>query len=70
MSGCNCEQTFWLNEKETAKTENGFSKIKCLHKESSAQDCGESVWPVLAWFVTLPMKTADYQGRSTPQPGK
>lgn len=41
MSECNCEQTCWLNEKETAKTENGFSKIKCLHEESAAQDCGE-----------------------------
>lgn len=29
-----------------------------------------SVWPILAWFVTLPMKTANYHSRSTPQLGK
>lgn len=29
-----------------------------------------SVWPILAWFVTLPTKTDDYQSRSTPQLGK
>lgn len=59
-----------LMKRKQRKQKMAFPKSNVCLRKVVHRIVVNSVWPILAWFVTLPMKTADYQGRSTPQQGR